>query len=165
MKVHRRVPRDDYFAVAQEAKAQGLTLVGHIPLTVSPEEASDAGQLIEHTETMFEGTFATALGGGGDDEPMLSPKLPEAMRQFRERGADALFARFARNHTSVTPTLRIMQALIDPTRGLTDARLRYVPRSLRDAASKSTPLTAEQREVCYEQVEALRSECDSAALA
>ena len=51
IKVHRRVPRDSYFTIVDEARKQGLALVGHIPMTVTPEEASDAGQLIEHTET------------------------------------------------------------------------------------------------------------------
>jgi superfamily II RNA helicase len=54
IKVHRRVPRDDYFAIAAEAKAQGIAVAGHIPVAVTPEEASDAGQLIEHVAT--EGT-------------------------------------------------------------------------------------------------------------
>jgi len=61
IKTHRRMPRESYFALIDEAKKQGLTLVGHIPMTVTPEEASDAGQAtIEHTETLFEGTFAAA---------------------------------------------------------------------------------------------------------
>jgi imidazolonepropionase-like amidohydrolase len=49
IKTHRRMPRDSYFALVDETKKQGLTLVGHIPMTVTPEEASDAGQAtIEH---------------------------------------------------------------------------------------------------------------------
>jgi len=143
IKVHRRVPRDAYFASMEEARLQDLTVVGHIPLTVTPEEASDAGQLIEHTETLFEGTFAAALGQS--DEPLLAPGLPAAIRQFRASGAASLFARFSRNGTSVTPTLRILRSLIDPDRGLGDPRLRYVPRSLREVARKSEPLSSEQR--------------------
>ena len=56
LKVHRRMPRDSYFALIDEAKHLGLSVVGHIPMTVTPEEASDAGQAtLEHTETLFEG--------------------------------------------------------------------------------------------------------------
>jgi cytosine/adenosine deaminase-related metal-dependent hydrolase len=130
IKVHRRVPRDAYFAIADEAKKQGLPLVGHIPLTVTPEEASDQGQLIEHTETLFEGTFGPALGPG---------ELHHAIRRFRERGADALFARFVRNHTPVTPVLvpwRHLLAYPDP---LTEPGIRYVAKSLREA-SRPPPL-------------------------
>ncbi|HEY3052243.1 MAG TPA: amidohydrolase, partial [Thermoanaerobaculia bacterium] len=70
IKVHRRMLRDSYFAAIDEAKKQGLPLVGHIPMTVTPEEASDAGQAtIEHVATLFEGTFSAALNGR---------KLPDA---------------------------------------------------------------------------------------
>src|SRR5579871_3811875 len=55
IKIHRRVPRDSYFALMDEAKKQGIRVVGHVPLTVTTAEASDAGQAsIEHTETFFE---------------------------------------------------------------------------------------------------------------
>jgi hypothetical protein len=61
LKVHRRMPRDSYFALLDEGKKLGLSVVGHIPMTVTPEEASDTGQAtVEHTETLFEGTFATS---------------------------------------------------------------------------------------------------------
>ena len=56
IKIHRRIPRDSYFALMDEARKQDIRVVGHVPLTVKPEEASDAGQAsIEHTETLFEG--------------------------------------------------------------------------------------------------------------
>ena len=105
IKVHRRMPRDSYFAAIDEAKKQRLTLVGHIPITVTPAEASDAGEAtIEHTETLFEGTFTAALQGR---------KLFEAIRQFRADEADKLFARFARNHTVADPTLIAYRTSID----------------------------------------------------
>lgn len=105
IKIHRRMPKDSYLAAIDEVKKQGLTLVGHIPMTVTPEEASDAGQAtIEHTETLFEGTFGAALKGR---------KLFEAIRQFREDEADKLFARFVRNHTVSDPTLIAYRGSID----------------------------------------------------
>jgi imidazolonepropionase-like amidohydrolase len=105
IKVHRRMPRDSYFAAIDEAKKQGLSLVGHIPITVTPAEASDAGAAtIEHTETLFEGTFTAALKGR---------KLFEAIRQFRADDADKLFARFVQNHTVSDPTLIAYRTSID----------------------------------------------------
>ena len=105
IKVHRRMPRDSYFAAIDEAKKQGLTLVGHIPMTVTPAEASDAGQAtIEHTETLFEGTFAATLKGR---------TLFAAIRQFRPDEANLLFARFAANHTVSDPTLIAYRGSID----------------------------------------------------
>src|SRR5215217_3215120 len=49
VKVYALLPRDAYFGIADEAKQQGMTFVGHVPNSVSPAEASDAGQKsIEH---------------------------------------------------------------------------------------------------------------------
>jgi cytosine/adenosine deaminase-related metal-dependent hydrolase len=136
VKVHRRVARDSYFAIADEAKKQGLPLVGHIPMTVTPEEASDQGQLIEHTETLFEGTFSAGLK---EDE------LPEAIRRFRSEGAEALFARFVRNHTPVTPTLVPWGHLVTHPDPLADPRMRYVARSVKEAQKRAPPMSPEDR--------------------
>ncbi len=97
-KTHRRTPREAYFALADEAKTLGLPLIGHVPMTVTPEEASDAGQqTIEHVETLFEGTFATAHGGRVTADDVARWRVtPEAA---------ALFARFVRNRTAFDPTL------------------------------------------------------------
>lgn len=138
IKTHRRMPRDSYFALIDEAKKQGLTLVGHIPMTVTPEEASDAGQAtIEHTETLFEGTFAAALQGR---------KLPDAIRQFRAEEADKLFARFVKNKTVVDPTLVAFRSFVnasDPSMP-PDPRNRYVALSLKKEWEKlSKPMSPE----------------------
>jgi hypothetical protein len=59
IKVHRRLPREWYFAALEESEKLSIRVVGHIPIEVTPEEASNAGQyMIEHTETLFEGTFS-----------------------------------------------------------------------------------------------------------
>ena len=47
LKVYNSIPRDAYFAIAQEARAIGLPFAGHVPEAVSTGEASDAGQLSE----------------------------------------------------------------------------------------------------------------------
>jgi len=49
VKVYTRLPRETYFAIADECKRQGLAFAGHVPSSVSAEEASNAGQRsIEH---------------------------------------------------------------------------------------------------------------------
>ncbi len=121
IKIHRRLPRDSYFALIDEARKLSIPVVGHIPMTVSPEEASNAGQsTIEHTETLFEGTFSAGLKG----------PLARAIRRFREAGGPKLFATFAKNHTVVDPTLSPWFALIDDP-GFDDPNLRYVAASSR----------------------------------
>ena len=131
IKIHRRLPREAYFAVLDEARRQGLMVVGHIPMTVHPEEASDSGQVVfTHTETLFEGTFSTAIKDGN---------LAGAIRRFREGPADSLFARFARNRNAEIPTLVAYRAIIegsDSTAG-PDSLDRYVAHSLKEAATKT----------------------------
>jgi imidazolonepropionase-like amidohydrolase len=49
IKVHNFTTREAFFAIAEEAKQQHLTFVGHVPLPVSIREAVEAGQRsIEH---------------------------------------------------------------------------------------------------------------------
>ena len=49
VKVYERLPREAYFAIADEARKQGLRFAGHVPEAVTPAEASEAAQRsIEH---------------------------------------------------------------------------------------------------------------------
>src|SRR5690606_17856576 len=89
IKLHRRTSREAYFAIAEAASSAGLAFGGHIPMEVSPKEAADAGHgSIEHTETLFEGTFATERAG---------TDMATAIADWRATDASALFAAFVRN--------------------------------------------------------------------
>jgi imidazolonepropionase-like amidohydrolase len=119
IKVHRRMERESYFALIDEAKKLDIRVVGHVPMSVSPAEASDAGQAtIEHVETLFEGTFSAALKPDDD--------LPNAIRDWRAANASALFAKFVKNGTVVDPTL-VPYRFLDGG----DPRMKYVAKSLR----------------------------------
>ncbi|MFT4911860.1 MAG: imidazolonepropionase-like amidohydrolase [Brevundimonas sp.] len=49
IKVHDHTPREAYFAIAAEARRQGLPFAGHVPGRVTIAEAAEAGQAsIEH---------------------------------------------------------------------------------------------------------------------
>lgn len=126
IKVHRRLPRDSYFAAADEAKKLGIPLVGHIPMEVTPAEASDAGQAtIEHTQTLFEGTFSANL---------QEAELPGAIEKWLASSeADAVFAKLVRNGTWVTPTLvgYLEMANLADSSVPRDPRYRYVASSQR----------------------------------
>jgi imidazolonepropionase-like amidohydrolase len=96
LKTHRATSREAYFALIDEGRKVGLDVVGHIPMEVEPAEAVASGQAtIEHTETIFEGTWDAAR-----TEPW-----PQAVRRFREENADELFARFVENGVPLVPTL------------------------------------------------------------
>lgn len=127
IEIERRVDRDSYFALIDEAKRQGLPVGGHVPIGVKPEEASDAGQrTIEHIETLFEGTFSAGLKDN---------QLPEAIDRFlSSHAADALFAHFVANHTAYTPDLAMYQWSINALdrSAPPDPCLRYVALSARN---------------------------------
>lgn len=131
IKVHRRLPRDSYFAAMEEAKKAGIPLVGHVPMEVTPAEASDAGQAtIEHTQTLFEGTFSSKL---------KEEELPEAIRRWlASEEPDGLFAKFVKNGTWVTPTLEgyLEMANLSKPGVPPDPRYRYVALSQRKAFEK-----------------------------
>jgi imidazolonepropionase-like amidohydrolase len=147
IKVHRRLPRDSYFAAIDEAKKLGIPLVGHIPMEVTLAEASDAGQVtIEHTQTLFEGTFSAKL---------KEEELPGAIKQWlASEEADALFAKFVKNGTWVTPTLEgylEMANLSDPA-VQRDPRYRYVALSQRnefEKRQKAHPISAKEARTLY----------------
>ncbi len=126
IKVHRRMPRDWYYAAIDEAKKLRIDIVGHIPIEVTPEEASNAGQyMIEHTETLFEGTFAANL---------TDVQVPGAIRAWLATDKpDHLFSVFAKNGTWVDPTVAgylEVADMIDPAVP-PNPRYRYVAASQR----------------------------------
>jgi imidazolonepropionase-like amidohydrolase len=127
LEIERRVERDSYFALLDEAKDQGLPVGGHIPMTITPEEATDSGQTtIEHIETLFEGTLSA---GKKEDE------LPVVIDRFLSSGAaDSLFARLVKNHTAFTPDIAMWQwtmNAMDPSAS-PDPLSRYVALSSRN---------------------------------
>jgi imidazolonepropionase-like amidohydrolase len=126
IKVHRRMPREWYYAALDESKKLNIQVVGHVPIEVTPEEASNAGQyMIEHTETLFEGTFAKNL---------TDVQLPGAIRNWLATDQpDKLFSTFVKNHTWVDPTLAGYLEMVDLSEaaGPHDARYRYVANSQR----------------------------------
>jgi imidazolonepropionase-like amidohydrolase len=97
---------------------------------VSPDEAADAAPAtIEHTETLFEGTFAAAHAG---------QDLAAEIARWRTSEASALFAKFVRHGTAVDPTLIAQEHLIRLLeRGTPDDRERYMAASARREAEKS----------------------------
>ena len=138
VKVYALLSRDAYFGIADEAKQQGITFVGHVPNSVSPAEASDAGQKsIEH--------LTGILIACSDKETDLRDKLvkansPEArskvqaaaLETYDKQKATDLIARFAKNHTWQCPTLTVLRsnAYLGDERFRSDGRLRYIPRQL-----------------------------------
>src|SRR5262249_24099348 len=107
IKVYSFLSRDAYFAIADEAKEQGLVFAGHVPDSVNAGEASDAGQKsIEHLtgiELACSTEEAELRREILDAEERHAP-IPRSERQreldtYSESKAAALFAHFVRNGT------------------------------------------------------------------
>jgi imidazolonepropionase-like amidohydrolase len=138
VKVYALLPRDAYFGIADEAKQQGISFAGHVPNSVSPAEASDAGQKsIEH--------LTGILIACSDKETELRDKLvkadsPEArsrvqtsaLETYDEKKAADLIAHFVKNQTWQCPTLTVLRsnAYLGDESFRRDGRLRYIPRLL-----------------------------------
>jgi imidazolonepropionase-like amidohydrolase len=125
IKIQSRIPRDAYFAVAEEAKRLGITFVGHVPDAVRATEASNAGQKsIEHLTGVFEGCSRI------EDELMKGPKGPgRFVETYDPDRAKALIALFSKNQTWQVPTLvwEHGQWLIDESDLSHDPLRKYAP--------------------------------------
>jgi imidazolonepropionase-like amidohydrolase len=167
IKVQSMVPRDAYFAIADEAKRQGLPFVGHVPELISAAEASDAGQRsMEHSMGIWQ-SCSTA-------EPELRKSMAEALKDtkttpgcifarvnfglpprgtldtFNNAKAAQLFEQFARNGTWQVPTLVEEQSFaLLVSGGLMDQRgMSFIPVPMQkpwDLPNILTPLSAEDR--------------------
>ena len=125
IKLQSLIPREAVFAIADEAKKQGITFVGHVPDSVRASEMSNAGQKsFEHLIGIFEG--ASPL----EDEFLKGPKGPgKFLATYDPARAAKLFDLLAKNQTWQCPTLVWERGgnLIDDADFGHDARAKYVP--------------------------------------
>jgi hypothetical protein len=158
IKVQAKLSRDSYFAVADEAKRQGISFVGHVPESMNAGEVSDAGQgSIEHLSPALpgdagilfacsgtEGDLRQELAALGEAEQKPDAKLEDLRARTRDlqsklldsyspAKADTLMALLARNRTWVVPTLIWSQSFrpLSPQDLGQDLPLQYVPAATR----------------------------------
>lgn len=121
IKNHNQTPRATYFALLEAAADHGLTVAGHVPVSVDPLEACQVGQAsVEHIATLFEGTYLSRFA---DEREAF-----EGMRSWLDTDLDRLVACFAEHGVLFVPTLRAYDlrahraaAFDDP-----DPQLRYL---------------------------------------
>ena len=135
IKIHNAVPREAFFALAVEARKQGIPFAGHVPMTVEPVEAVEAGQhSVEHIVTLIEGTYQARFAN--------ETAAIEGMPQWAQDELPALAETFARHGTWFVPTIiaydvrtRRAELADNP-----DPRLRYASRPLREYWDLAFPL-------------------------
>lgn len=167
IKIFSLYSRDEYFAIVDEAKRQGLPFVGHVSELISAAEASDAGQRsMEHLMGIWQSCSSA--------EPQIRKSMAEAMQDekttpdyirarihfglpprgtldtFDDKKAAQLFDRFARNGTWQVPTLVEEQsfALLVSNQLMDQRGMDYVPPAVRqkwDLPDILKPLSEEDR--------------------
>jgi hypothetical protein len=132
IKLQSLMSRESYFAMADEARRQGIVFAGHVPDAIRAVEASNAGQKsIEHLTGVFEGCSNV------EDELLRGPKgIKRFLETFDDAKAAALIAVFKKNRTWQAPTLVWERGgnLLDQRDLQHDPRARYVPASWKNGA-------------------------------
>jgi hypothetical protein len=146
IKVYDGLPRDTYYAIADETSKLGFSFVGHLPSAIRVREASIAGQrTIEHGVVL--------AGGSTIEDEYIKRRLDQSVFQealstknfalipakiardqtamldhFSQERADQTYRLLAKNNTFLTPTLVTERALtfIDDLNAKPDPRMQYV---------------------------------------
>lgn len=146
VKVYSLLPRDAYFAIAEESKKEGIPFEGHVPNSISVEEASNAGQrTIEHLTGVLNACSSReaelrGLAQEAEDQPpsarFAGPKYRArqelALGTYSPERAEVLFGELKKNQTWQCPTLTVLRswAYSDTPSFTNDPRLRYIPRDI-----------------------------------
>ncbi len=140
IKVYTRIPRDAYFALAEEARQQHIAFEGHVPDSISAQEASDAGQRsIEHLQGI-------ALACSSRQDALMAELRrvqffrdrlvleAEGDRSFDGAKCQALFDEFRKHDTWQVPTLTVLRVWgrLDDSAFTSDSRMVYIGRKSRE---------------------------------
>ncbi|HEY1433733.1 MAG TPA: amidohydrolase family protein [Thermoanaerobaculia bacterium] len=129
IKIQSYVPREAYFAIADECRKQKIAFEGHVPDAIRASEASNGGQAsFEHLIGVFEGS-STA-----EDRFLEGPKGPGRFLDTYDAAKEAaLIQLLAKNQTWQCPTLfwERGQWLVDAIDVTKDPDGRYAPVSWR----------------------------------
>src|SRR5271156_853571 len=152
IKVYSGLPRNVYFAIADEATKRGIPFEGHVPEAVTAAEASGAGQKsIEHLTQVAEGCSREEKTIAGERQRLEALfRAPDAtmpqkiavgqgiirlnfhvVETFDDATAQSLLAQFVKNGTWQTPTLTLLQAQIDDPLNTNDSRLKFLSKEVR----------------------------------
>lgn len=148
VKVQSRLQPEPYYAIAREAKKQGIRFVGHVPDSLTAAAASDAGQAsIEHLtgvlldcstrETELQRRQLQPAPSHDNQERVRSRErvwTKDLLDSYSSQLAESLAGKFATNQTWQVPTFPTLIHLgyVTPETDLAnDPRLKYVPLKLR----------------------------------
>jgi imidazolonepropionase-like amidohydrolase len=144
IKVYNLLPREAYFAIMEEAREQGLPVVGHVPWAVTSAECSNAGlRSIEHSfcihqECVDQYEDWRKLAAA---DPAAAPTFADfqpSVESFQVSRAAKLAQTMRKNKTWFCPTLIEGVSIARNQNNADDPRLKFVGREQR-AAWDHTP--------------------------
>jgi len=143
VKVYSKLSRETYFAIADEARLQGLPFAGHVPDAIRALEASNAGQKsIEHTQNLERDCSGTDRDLPGWLEIRKQGRLAYTRRTLDEYDPErcrALFELMARNRTwMVLDPVLVRSSIMRDPRWRESPHLKYVPKWVRTSWSSQT---------------------------
>ena len=142
IKIYNSLPREAFFALMKEAKRVGLDVSGHLPWSVSPSEASNAGvRTIEHARwpamactpiyDEFRAAFAKYAALEVDEFPAAIFKRyrDSIIPEFDAERCRQIMRTLVKNDTYLTPThvTREMDARASDPQYRADPRRRFIP--------------------------------------
>lgn len=138
IKVHSQLTAPTYFAIARRARERGIAFAGHVPRVVGSAAASDSGQKsIEHL-------LAIPAPCTAAESVALAPRYPVqgALGRCSSESLAALYTRFVRNGTWVTPTFTAQyEVAVWPTHDVPgDSLAHYLPESVRRYVAELFPM-------------------------
>ncbi len=154
IKIYHLLPREAYYAIANESKKLGITFTGHLPISITAMEASEAGQIcIEH---LASGSIGILLACSVNEEELIKERnkafegvtnQPRSLSQlgayrnyankvletYNDAKASSLFTLFAGNKTWQCPTLTVLRSYryLDDKNFTDDPRMKYMPEAER----------------------------------
>jgi imidazolonepropionase-like amidohydrolase len=149
IKVYSWLSRDSFLAIADEAKKQNIPFGGHVPFSVSVLEASDAG--MKSMEHLYGIALACAtrqeeiqneLVKGGAELPAATLHrldIEASFASYNDEKAARVFSHLAKNRAWQVPTFaaEVPDSRLFDVSVITDARLKYIPPSVREIWSKA----------------------------
>jgi imidazolonepropionase-like amidohydrolase len=145
VKVYSLLPREEFLAIADEAKKQNIPFAGHVPMSVSAQEASNAGmKSIEHLTGVMQAcsTISAELNKASEADleehirtgnhlfegPRVHALHGQMFATCNPEKATELFDVFKRNSTWQVPTLTLwrMFSSINDASFVNNPALRFV---------------------------------------
>ena len=138
IKVHGQLTPATYFAIARRARERGMVFAGHVSRLVGAAAASDSGQhSIEHL-------LAIPAACTPAESVALQPRysVQGALGRCSSENLSALYARFVRNDTWVTPTFTAQyEVAVWPTHAVPgDSLAHYLPQAVRKYVADLFPM-------------------------